>query len=73
MAGLVRELLARETGLTMGIRAFSEAQQTEIERALETGPRATLDRRPSIGKSRLSARVAARAPRGLDRRGRRWR
>ncbi len=35
IAGLVRELLARGTGLTIGIVAFSEAQQTEIERALE--------------------------------------
>ncbi len=35
IAGLVRDLLARQTGLTIGICAFSEAQQTEIERALE--------------------------------------
>ena len=35
IAGLVAELLRRETGLTIGIVAFSEAQQTEIERALE--------------------------------------
>ncbi len=35
IAGLVRDLLARRTGLTIGICAFSEAQQTEIERALE--------------------------------------
>jgi hypothetical protein len=35
IAGLVRELLVRETGLTIGIVAFSEAQQGEIERALE--------------------------------------
>ena len=31
----MRELLRRETGLTIGIVAFSEAQQGEIERALE--------------------------------------
>ncbi|WP_349656531.1 AAA domain-containing protein [Xanthomonas sp. 10-10] len=31
----VRELLRRETGLSMGIVAFSEAQQGEIESALE--------------------------------------
>ena len=35
IAELVRELLRRETGLTIGIVAFSEAQQTEIERQLE--------------------------------------
>jgi hypothetical protein len=35
VAQLVRELLRRETGLTIGVVAFSEAQQTEIERALE--------------------------------------
>ncbi|WP_456787078.1 AAA domain-containing protein [Cellulomonas sp. P5_C5] len=35
IAHLVRELLARGTGLTLGIVAFSEAQQSEIERALE--------------------------------------
>jgi hypothetical protein len=35
IAQLVRELLLRETGLTIGIVAFSEAQQTEIERNLE--------------------------------------
>jgi hypothetical protein len=35
IAQLVRELLRRETGLTIGIVAFSEAQQGEIERALE--------------------------------------
>ncbi|MET0788207.1 MAG: AAA domain-containing protein [Cellulomonas sp.] len=35
IAHLVRELLARETGQTLGIVAFSEAQQSEIERALE--------------------------------------
>lgn len=34
-AELVRDLLARETGLTLGVVAFSEAQQGEIERALE--------------------------------------
>ena len=36
IAQVVRELLRRETGLTIGIVAFSEAQQGEIERALET-------------------------------------
>lgn len=36
IAGTVRELLNRETGLSIGIVAFSEAQQTEIETALET-------------------------------------
>jgi predicted DNA-binding WGR domain protein len=34
IAQLVRELLARNTGLSLGIVAFSEAQQAEIERAL---------------------------------------
>jgi predicted DNA-binding WGR domain protein len=34
IAGLVRELLARSTGLSIGIVAFSEAQQTQIETAL---------------------------------------
>ena len=32
---MVRELLRRETGLSLGIVAFSEAQQGEIESALE--------------------------------------
>lgn len=35
IAQLVRELLGRQAGLTIGIVAFSEAQQAEIERALE--------------------------------------
>jgi len=35
IAHLVRELLVRGTGQTLGIVAFSEAQQSEIERALE--------------------------------------
>ncbi len=35
IAQMVRELLARETGLSIGIVAFSEAQQAEIETALE--------------------------------------
>ena len=35
IASLVRELLLRETGDSIGIVAFSEAQQGEIERALE--------------------------------------
>ncbi len=35
IARLVRGLLARETGLSVGIVAFSEAQQGEIEGALE--------------------------------------
>ncbi|MEZ0446341.1 AAA domain-containing protein [Cellulomonas sp. ICMP 17802] len=35
IAHLVRELLARETGQTLGIVAFSEAQQSQIERALD--------------------------------------
>ncbi|ALN82553.1 AAA domain protein [Lysobacter antibioticus] len=35
IAGLVRELLRRETGLSLGVVAFSEAQQGEIESALE--------------------------------------
>jgi hypothetical protein len=35
VAALVRELLLRGTGLTIGVVAFSEAQQGEIERALE--------------------------------------
>src|SRR5205085_2700605 len=35
IARLVRELLWRETGLSIGIVAFSEAQQGEIESALE--------------------------------------
>ncbi len=36
IAQLVRELLNRETGLSIGIVAFSEAQQGEIESALES-------------------------------------
>ena len=35
IAGLVRELLLRETGHSIGLVAFSEAQQSEIEDALE--------------------------------------
>ncbi len=35
IAEMVRELLTRGTGLTIGIAAFSEAQQGEIETALE--------------------------------------
>ncbi|WP_298289489.1 AAA domain-containing protein [Novosphingobium sp.] len=35
IAGLVRELLARKSGQSIGIVAFSEAQQSEIEDALE--------------------------------------
>ncbi|MGW6280875.1 AAA domain-containing protein [Kribbella sp. NPDC055071] len=35
IAELVRELLGRETGQSLGIVAFSEAQQGEIERALD--------------------------------------
>ncbi|HZX05933.1 AAA domain-containing protein [Kribbella sp.] len=35
IASLVRELLLRETGKSIGIVAFSEAQQGEIERALD--------------------------------------
>lgn len=35
IAGLVRELLARQTGQSLGIVAFSEAQQSEIEMALD--------------------------------------
>jgi len=35
IASLVRELLTRETGKSLGIVAFSEAQQGEIERALD--------------------------------------
>jgi predicted DNA-binding WGR domain protein len=35
IAGLVRELLARKTGHSIGVVAFSEAQQSEIEDALE--------------------------------------
>ncbi|WP_317203611.1 DUF4011 domain-containing protein [Janthinobacterium sp.] len=35
IAQLLRELLARDTGLSIGIVAFSEAQQSEIEAALE--------------------------------------
>ncbi|HEY3001069.1 MAG TPA: AAA domain-containing protein, partial [Kribbellaceae bacterium] len=35
IAGLVRELLTRRTGKSLGIVAFSEAQQGEIERALD--------------------------------------
>jgi predicted DNA-binding WGR domain protein len=35
IAQLVRELLNRDTGLTVGIVAFSEAQQSEIESALD--------------------------------------
>lgn len=34
IAEMVREILARKTGLSLGIVAFSEAQQDEIERAL---------------------------------------
>jgi predicted DNA-binding WGR domain protein len=36
IAAMVRDLLFRETGLSIGIVAFSEAQQAEIEDALET-------------------------------------
>src|SRR5690606_38318428 len=36
LAGMVRSLLAAETGKTIGIVAFSEAQQQEIEEVLET-------------------------------------
>jgi predicted DNA-binding WGR domain protein len=35
IAAMVRDLLNRETGLSIGIVAFSEAQQTEIENALD--------------------------------------
>ncbi|MGZ0150286.1 AAA domain-containing protein [Kribbella sp. WER1] len=35
IASLVRELVGRETGKSIGIVAFSEAQQGEIERALD--------------------------------------
>jgi hypothetical protein len=35
IAAMVRDLLARDTGASLGIVAFSEAQQGEIERALE--------------------------------------
>ncbi|HSV48534.1 MAG TPA: DUF4011 domain-containing protein [Ramlibacter sp.] len=35
IARLVRELLRRETGLSIGIVAFSEAQQSQIESALD--------------------------------------
>ncbi|OYZ27334.1 MAG: hypothetical protein B7Y31_13345, partial [Novosphingobium sp. 16-62-11] len=35
LEGLVRELLARKSGQSIGIVAFSEAQQSEIEDALE--------------------------------------
>lgn len=35
IAQMVREMLRRETGLSIGIVAFSEAQQDEIETALE--------------------------------------
>ncbi|WP_328320006.1 AAA domain-containing protein [Kribbella sp. NBC_00382] len=35
IASLVREILARDTGKSLGIVAFSEAQQGEIERALD--------------------------------------
>ncbi len=35
IAGLVREILLRETGQSIGIAAFSEAQQSEIESALD--------------------------------------
>ncbi|WP_300399834.1 AAA domain-containing protein [Nocardioides sp.] len=34
-AALVRDLVLRRSGLTIGVVAFSEAQQSEIERALE--------------------------------------
>ncbi|WP_020180387.1 AAA domain-containing protein [Methylopila sp. M107] len=36
IARLVRDLLMKETGLSLGVVAFSEAQQGEIETALET-------------------------------------
>ena len=35
IAALVRELLRRDSGLSLGVVAFSEAQQGEIESALE--------------------------------------
>ena len=41
VAQLVRALLARETGLSIGIVAFSEAQQGEIEEALASSARKT--------------------------------
>ena len=43
IAGLVADLLRRDTGLTIGVVAFSEAQQSEIERALEALARADPD------------------------------
>ncbi len=57
IAQLVRELLVRETGLTIGIVAFSEAQQGEIERALETlGPRGSSLRHTLRGRARPGGR-----------------
>ncbi|CAN7447728.1 DUF4011 domain-containing protein [Phenylobacterium sp. LjRoot225] len=35
IAGMVRELLLRDTGMSLGVVAFSEAQQDEIESALD--------------------------------------
>ena len=35
IAGMVRELLLRETGMSLGVVAFSEAQQREIESELD--------------------------------------
>ncbi|NIF52787.1 AAA domain-containing protein [Burkholderia sp. Ax-1724] len=43
IAQTVRELLRRETGLSLGIVAFSEAQQTAIEAALEALEREDAD------------------------------
>jgi predicted DNA-binding WGR domain protein len=48
IAHMVRDLLFRETGLSVGIVAFSEAQQTEIESALE---------QLAAGDSRFAARL----------------
>lgn len=52
LAQLVKQLLNRETGLTLGVVAFSEAQQNEIEGALNR--LASLDKDFS---NRLSAEV----------------
>jgi predicted DNA-binding WGR domain protein len=53
IAGLVRGLLERETGLSIGVVAFSEAQQSEIEDALEQ-----LAEEDSAFAARLEAEIA---------------
>ena len=62
IAGLVADLLRRETGLTIGVVAFSEAQQSEIERALE----ALAQARPRVRRA-LRGRAGPRGRRPVRR------